>query len=238
MANFNTHISVAFVASGVTGLVIYKAGMLTAPEFLWCVMTGTIGGLLPDIDLDHSVPAKVGFNVAALLSAFIMVIVFASYLSLVELGVTWGLTYFTVRYGVFNLFIQLTVHRGIVHSVPYLAIMAMGLVYASFYWLKHGAVFSWFLGAFLLFGALVHLVLDEAYSVNVLGLSVKKSFGTALKFFRVQQLWWYVGLYVILLLMIIFAPPFKLFWQTLNDPISWLILKKNFLPTGMRLPNI
>ena len=42
MANFNTHISVAFVASGVTGLVIYKAGMLTAPEYLMCVVAGTI----------------------------------------------------------------------------------------------------------------------------------------------------------------------------------------------------
>ena len=52
MANFNTHISVAFVASGVTGLVIYKAGMLIAPEYLMCVVAGTIGGLLPDIDLE------------------------------------------------------------------------------------------------------------------------------------------------------------------------------------------
>lgn len=238
MANFNTHISVAFVASGVAGLVIYKAGMLTAPEFLTCVLTGTIGGLLPDIDLDHSVPATIGFNLVSLLTAFLIVIILSGQLSLAELALTWLATYLLMRYGVFNLYSKLTVHRGIVHSIPYLAIMAMGLVYASFYGFKHGVVISWFLGLFLLFGALIHLLLDEIFSVNLLGLSVKKSFGTAFKVFDVKQTWWYVGLYALLAVMIVFAPPFKVFWHTLNDPISWFILKKNLLPTGMALPNI
>jgi hypothetical protein len=42
----------------------------------------------------------------------------------------------------------------------------------------------------------------------------------------------------VLAAMIVFAPPFKVFWQTLQDPISWLILKKNILPTAINLPNI
>ena len=128
MANFNTHISVAFVASGVTGLVIYKAGMLTAPEYLMCVVAGTIGGLLPDIDLDHSVPATVGFNVVSLLTAFFIVILCVGQFSLVALAGLWLASYLLMRYGVFNLYSKLTVHRGIVHSIPYLGIMAMTLV--------------------------------------------------------------------------------------------------------------
>lgn len=238
MANFNTHISVAFVASGITGLVVYKAGMLTAPEFLMCVLTGTIGGLLPDIDLDHSVPATVGFNLVSLLTAFLIVILLSGQLSLAELMLTWLVTYLLMRYGVLNLYSQFTVHRGIVHSIPYLGIMAMALVYASFYGLKNGVVISWFLGVFLMFGAIIHLLLDEIFSVNLLGLSVKKSFGTAFKVFNIQQVWWYVGLYAVLVAMIFFAPPFKVFWHTLHDPISWFILKKNLLPTGMTLPKL
>lgn len=238
MANFNTHISVAFVASGITGLVIYKAGMLTAPEYLMCVVAGTIGGLLPDIDLDHSVPATVGFNVVSLLTAFFIVILCVGQFSLVALAGLWLVSYLLMRYGVFNLYSKLTVHRGIVHSIPYLGIMAMTLVYASFYGFKQGAVISWFLGLFLMFGAIVHLLLDEMFSVNLLGLSVKKSFGTAFKVFKFDQIGWYLGLYAVLAALIVFAPPFKLFWQTLQDPISWLILKKNILPTAINLPNI
>ena len=116
--------------------------------------------------------------------------------------------------------------------------MAMTLVYASFYGFKQGAVISWFLGLFLMFGAIVHLLLDEMFSVNLLGLSVKKSFGTAFKVFKFDQVGWYLGLYAVLAALIVFAPPFKVFWQTLQDPISWLILKKNILPTAINLPNI
>lgn len=230
MANFNTHISVAFVASGVGALVLYKAGMLTGTEFFLCTLTGTVGGLLPDIDLNHAVPAKVGFNVVSLLTAFATVIYWSGSLSLMELIATWILTYVIMRYGVFNIFSSLTVHRGIVHSIPYMLILALGVVYASFYMLGQGVVFSWFLGLFLFFGTLVHLTLDEVYSVNVFGLSVKKSFGTAFKFFDRKQIWWYVGLYALLVVMLMFAPNFKLFWQTITDPISWMILKGNLLP--------
>lgn len=233
MANFNTHISVAFVASGMTALLFYKAGMLSGAQFLLCCVVGTVGGLLPDIDLDHSVPARIGFNVMSLLTAFGMVIYWAGVLSLAVLMVVWALTYIIMRYGVFNLFSTLTVHRGIVHSIPYMAIVALGAVYASFYGLKYGVVLSWFLGGFLFFGSLVHLILDEVYSVNVFGLRLKKSFGTALKVFDSQQKWWYVGLYTLILLLLLFAPNFHLFWQTVTDPISWLILKDNLMPTSL-----
>lgn len=236
MANFNTHLSVAFVASGISALVLYKAGILVGMEFLLCTMVGTVGGLLPDIDLDHSVPAKIGFNVLALLTAFLMVMYWSSQLSLVFLMVVWLLTYLIMRYGVFNLFSSLTVHRGVVHSLPYLGIVALLLVDIGFYLMKYTAVLSWTLGLFLFFGSLIHLILDEIYSVNVFGLKLKKSFGTALKVFEKQRIGLYLMLYVIMVVLLVFSPPFKLFWHTLTDPISWLILKKNLLPSTLISP--
>lgn len=236
MANFNTHLSVAFVASGMSALVLHKAGILTGAEFLLCTVVGTLGGLLPDIDLDSSVPARIGFNVLALLTAFLVVMYWTTVMSLASLMVVWLLTYVIMRYGVFNLFSSLTVHRGVVHSLPYLAIMALLLVDMSFYGLKYSAVLSWSLGVFLLAGSLIHLVLDEVYSVNVFGLKLKKSSGTAFKIFEYKRRWLYLGLYAALMVLVIFAPPFDLFWHTLTDPMTWLMLKKNLLPNGVSLP--
>lgn len=233
MANFNTHISVAFLASSFAGVVAYKAGMLTAPEFLLCGVVGTVGGLLPDIDLDHSVPAQVGFNVASLLMAFALVIYWSAQASIVGLVLVGVVSYAVMRWGVFRVFSKITVHRGIVHSVPYMAMLALIVVDTSFYAMKNTAVLSWFLGLFLFFGTMVHLLLDEMYSVNVFGLKVKKSFGTAFKFFDKSQLIWYTGLYALLAVMLTFAPPWHLFWQNLTDPVTWALLKKSLLPASL-----
>lgn len=230
MANFHTHFTVACVASAAASLVIYKAGMVSGTEFVLCAVTGTVGGLLPDIDLDHSLPARVGFSLLSILVAFGLVIYWSSRLSLLSLCALGLLVYAIMRYGVLATFSRLTVHRGMVHSLPYMAVLAMGLVYVSFFGLKNGVVVSWFLGAFLWCGALIHLLLDELYSVNVFGLRLKKSFGTAFKVFERKRARWYVGLYALLAVLVVFAPPFALFWQTVTDPMSWRILQANLLP--------
>ena len=64
----------------------------------------------------------------------------------------------------------------------------------------------------------------------------KKSFGTAFKVFKFDQIGWYLGLYAVLAALIVFFRRLKLFWQTLQDPISWLIFKEKYLPTAINLP--
>lgn len=230
MANFNTHISVAIIASSAAALIVYKAGILTTSEFLLCSLMGTLGGLLPDIDLDHAVPARVGFNVVAMLAGFAAVVYWVRVLSVAELVVIAGLVYAAVRWGVFGLFNRLSHHRGMVHSVPYMAILAVSLVMLMYHGLRWSATSSWLMGLFLWCGALLHLLLDEMFSVNVFGLKLKKSFGSAFKFFDFQQPAWYIGLYALLGAMLYMAPPFSVFWHTLTDPVSWLILKSALLP--------
>lgn len=44
MANFNTHLNVAFMVSGTLSLTVYKAGLIDDSGFLVCVALGTIGG--------------------------------------------------------------------------------------------------------------------------------------------------------------------------------------------------
>ena len=89
---------------------------------------------------------------------------------------------------------------------------------------------SWFYGLFLFGGAMVHLALDELYSVNLMGMKMKRSSGTAMKFYQHKDKWWYLLLYAVLALLVYFAPPFDAFWQQLRDPAPWAQLKVGLLP--------
>lgn len=232
MANFSTHVTVAFLASASAALIGFKAGLLNTTEFLGCALAGTLGGLLPDIDLDHAVPARIGFNLVSLFMAFATVVYWVRVMSVAELAAIGALAYVIVRFGVFGLFNRLSHHRGLVHSLPYMAILALGLILLAYHGWHWSAGSSWFLGLFLWCGAILHLILDEVYSVNIFGLKVKKSFGSAFKVFERAQWGWYVLLYVLVGILLVWAPPFRVFWHNLTDPVSWLILKQSLWPTA------
>lgn len=230
MANFNTHLNVAFMVSGTLSLTVYKAGLIDDSGFLMCVALGTIGGLLPDLDSDNSTPIKLGFNIISFIFAFGLVMHWRSELSLLALIVLWLIGYGFMRYVVFSVFTTITVHRGVIHSVPYMAILGLGLTCLSYYGLQLPLTTSWFYGSFLFIGALVHLLLDELYSVNLSNMKMKRSSGTAMKFYQHKDKWWYLLLYATVVLLVYAAPPFELFWSRLSDPSAWAQLKVGMLP--------
>lgn len=211
MANFNTHLTAGvIISSAVAGLGFYFQlyGLTTA---VLCVMVGTLGSLLPDIDLDSSKPAKQGFFTLSLISSTLITIIYANrYQSgqlLLHSLLIWAIGFVIMR-GATELFSRLTVHRGMVHSVPYMAVFALGVVYGAFYGLKLTAFVSWIFGMMLFIGAMVHLALDEIYSVNIYGLRLKKSAGTAMKFIEKDKLIWYAGLYSLIAALCYKAPPY------------------------------
>ena len=230
MANFNTHLNVAFMVSGTLSLTVYKAGLIDDSGFLMCVALGTIGGLLPDLDSDNSTPIKLGFNIISFVFAFGLVMHWRSELSLLALIVLWLIGYGFMRYVVFSVFTTITVHRGVIHSVPYMAILGLGLTCLSYYGLQLPLTISWFYGSFLFIGALVHLLLDELYSVNLSNMKMKRSSGTAMKFYQHKDKWWYLLLYATVVLLVYAAPPFELFWSRLSNPSAWAQLKVGMLP--------
>ena len=230
MANFKTHLNGAFAVSGVLGLVSYKAGLVNGHEFLICVALGTIGGLLPDIDSDHSTPIKLGFDAASLIVAFALVIHWRIQLSLLALVALWLAGYGVMRYGVFAVFQKLTVHRGIIHSIPYMLVLALALICLNYYLFNTPLILSWLYGTFLLIGALVHLGLDEAYSVELLNRRMERSSGTAMKFYQQKQHYYYLALYMLIAATLYIAPPFAPFWHRVSDPMTWLLLKQGLLP--------
>lgn len=208
MANFNTHLSIALAVSSSLATAGLMFGVYGFFEMILLAVIGMIGGLLPDIDLDKAKISQMAFTVASVFGAsfFSLLIYHSSKTSLDNLMIIWGVLVLVLKFVVFGLFSKFTRHRGMVHSVPYMAVLALLFVWLAFFVLGISDKLSWLFGVFLFIGSIVHLILDEIYSVNIYGLKVKKSFGTALKFFESKKPLQYAILYLILVGLWVFSP--------------------------------
>lgn len=189
MANFNTHLNIAVVSTGLTAAVLLSAGHISLNNAIWLWFLGTIGGLLPDIDSDNSTSLDILFNLFAL-SAVLIVINYITadefqQITLVELIALPLLVYVIMKYIVRPLFEKVTVHRGSCHSLLFLlliALITMQIVWRStIHVSEQSIIIAWLSGGFIFIGGVVHLTLDEIYSVDLSNLRIKRSFGTALK---------------------------------------------------------
>ena len=97
-----------------------------------------------------------------------------------------GVIYVAIRFGLSHFLRHYTVHRGMFHSFPSMAIFGE-LTYLLFY--GESMFVRLFMVSAVCLGFFIHLLLDEIYSVEWDGRPrVKKSFGTAMKF--VGNGWW------------------------------------------------
>jgi hypothetical protein len=182
MASFRTHLAVSTglgIAYG--GGALYFWGM-DMPTALGAAFLAAASGMLPDLDSDSGVPARMLFGAASVIVPLILLrrLLRFYHLPIEQLLLALFAIHFLVRYGVAFAFKKLTVHRGMFHSVP--AMLICGLVTFLLY---HDPVpfFRVYLAGAVVLGFLSHLVLDELWSVNLAGISLKQSAGTALKFF-------------------------------------------------------
>jgi hypothetical protein len=188
MANFNTHLSIAAAASSGVALISVNVHLIAITDMPWLVFLGTVGGMLPDIDADNSRPVKLLFNVLALMGVAAALQVFeGKYISYQLLSIA-GVTYLVIRYGVYALFNNLTVHRGVFHSLMAAVFFALLMTCVSYYFIHWDALHAWLNGLFIALGYIVHLLLDEFCSVNLSNARIKKSFGTALKLFSYSNI--------------------------------------------------
>jgi len=183
MANFQTHVGTAAVLG-----VAYGAAGALLWQYDWGVVllaTGLtmLGGMLPDLDSDSGRPVRE----LSTLAAFIFPILFIPRLR------HWGLTIeqgfviiiganLLIRYGLAAIIRRISVHRGMFHSLPALAIsgLAVFLVYHNDNYMER-----YYLAGSVMIGFLSHLVLDELYAVNFNGIIFKfnKFAGSAIKFY-------------------------------------------------------
>ncbi len=209
MANFKGHIATSAslgVAYGAWGSMYL--GMDWGPALLGAGLT-TLGGLLPDLDSDSGVPVRELFNLAgALLPVLLLPRLHAGQLSPDQIVVVLAGVYLVVRFGLSQLFKRLTVHRGMFHSVP--AMLIAGLAVFLLYHNPDANRRAYMAGGTML-GFLSHLVLDEMFAVDFMGLTprLNKYAGSALKFWSKS---WTATL-ITYLILILLALPVLVIWE-------------------------
>ena len=223
MADFKTHISVAAGASFVAGLSAYTLGMATIPQTLFIIMLGGIGGILPDIDSPHSTSKEWVFSILGATTALIFM-----FSLIVELGILLSVflsicIYIAIVKYLKDMLGKFCVHRGVIHSLP------VGLIFASVIVIlvnviTNELIFAWLSGLFLCFGFLIHLLLDECYSVDLSGAKLKKSFGTALSIFSHKNFMAYLIAYGLLVGLFFLLPK-----DNLTPLLQSKLIMKNIL---------
>jgi len=189
MANFNTHLNVAALLTGLSSASLVAAGHVELNTAIWLWFLGTMGGLLPDIDSDNSTSLDTIFN----LFAFAIILIVMRYiidedmgdLSFLKVIAIPVVTYGVMKYGLRTIFERLTVHRGSCHSLLFLALCGLMTtqIIANVDGIDSNKADSlaWLSGGFVFLGGFIHLLLDEIYSVDLRNIKIKRSFGTALK---------------------------------------------------------
>lgn len=179
MAAFREHIMFSTVLGVGYAVGLKTVGYEPSHALLAGGLCG-VAGMLPDLDSDSGKPVREMFGFLATVSALI----FFHRLGDGDLEYRMLLAaclYLFIRFGFSYIFKQLTVHRGMCHSIP--AALIAGLsTFLIFSNMEHKGSLA--MAGGVLIGFLSHLVLDEIYAVgfNGLKLKVNQFAGSALKF--------------------------------------------------------
>jgi len=231
MANFNTHLMGAAAVSGLAATVLVMAGAAPHQAVIGYFFLGVIGGLLPDIDLPTSVPVRIAFMALAVIAGFLVVFTFGRRYSLVELVILWMAAFFLIRYGIFSLLDRFTAHRGLIHTVPMGIGLGLVTTASAYHVFAASVIHSWLCGTFVTLGFIVHLLLDEFYSVDLFGRKLlKSSFGTAFSFGSLNQPVGTVTLYLVVVGLFLACPHPKPFTDFILNRDTYRGVTQRLLP--------
>ncbi len=232
MANFATHIGAGTVVCGALATITLAADVIAPENLIAVTLAGVLGSVLPDIDLKDSRASRALFSGLAVFFSFCVLFINAGYYSIAELWLLWLGSFLMVRYAAEALFHRFSYHRGIWHS----------LVAGFFFWFLTAIVFyyilgvhegvAWLAGGFMFVGYLTHLVLDEMYSVNLMGQRLKRSFGSALKFFDARKPGDSATVSTLAVILFLLAPPSGPFVEGISSKQLWTGLQQRFLPNN------
>lgn len=176
MASFKQHTSFSGLAGIILIPVLLLWGHVGLSDALLIALWCWFAGLLPDIDCDTGRPLDLIFTQLAACLPFLVVVQLPTGTQLSTITLVFIATYYVVLYPLKKIFEKYSRHRGIFHSIP------MGLFIAALVVLAYRPEghLAWLIGGGVLVGYLSHLLLDEIFSIDLLKVRVKRSFGTAL----------------------------------------------------------
>lgn len=181
MAGFQTHVTVSTFTGVAYGLWGWQCG---ATEETCILAAGlcSVSGMLPDLDSETGRPVQEMSCFAAAVIPMLMLERFENFGWSREMMVlAAAVIYVAVRFGVAEVFKRYTVHRGMWHSIP--ACISCGLL-AFLIVAGQDLAPRMFKAGGIALGFFSHLLIDEIWSLRLRSgrLNIKKSFGTALKF--------------------------------------------------------
>lgn len=195
MANFKTHISASGVLGvGYAGVANFYFGVPLPTAVLAGGLCG-VSGMLPDLDSDSGVPLRESIAFAAAVVPMLLV----DRLEQLQLGheaivLVGALLYILVRFVFASWLKRYTVHRGMFHSIP------AGIIFAEVAFLlcnNPDINLRLYMAGGVLAGFMSHLLLDEFYSIEWYRgrMRLKRSFGTAVKFWSPSSTWANISTY-------------------------------------------
>lgn len=184
MAGFKSHLFLGIAGSGALATAGYFKGYIDLRDAGAVTILGTLGGLLPDLDSDTGKPLEFLFQ---LLSVMVPILLYSHVkkyygndLTLMLLFFTLG--YLAVQYLLCPIIKKLTVHRGIMHSIPF-AVLCGQVTFLLFASAPQRVALYCAIAVFS--GAMIHLLADEFYSISFKGFKLRfnRASGTALAFY-------------------------------------------------------
>lgn len=206
MASFEQHINGSVVATGVFIIPLHDAGLLDISQSIIVLALGIVGGILPDLDADNSKPIQIVFKILSIFLPLLALLTFSPDVPLSYLGIIWILLGFILHLTLFKFLLSLTHHRGVFHTIPMGVFFAQIVFFIFERTLGFSLEFSTLSGLFLFYGFIIHLLLDELVSLNVFGIRVKHSFGTALKLYDKHNLKGTTLLYIVIISFFLLVP--------------------------------
>ena len=186
MSDFNTHVWSGFVTGACVAAteMVFNPGALSDVQLAAVSLVAVIGGVLPDLDSDTGKPLAILFGLLSLIAPTVALKFWGRYhvLTLEFLICYFALAYFLINFVLCRMVKRLTVHRGIMHSIPFVMLCGTG---TFFLFLPSGKSMALATGISVFAGGITHLVMDEIHSLSwpsgILP-RMSKSTGTALKF--------------------------------------------------------
>ncbi|MDO5565176.1 MAG: metal-dependent hydrolase [Planctomycetia bacterium] len=212
MAGYSTHLTCSTAAGIAIGVGAHCFGSAPFADSCLAAVLCSIGGILPDIDSKTSISFQRCLSIVAGFSALMLVSRLRDFPMTPESVVVIGGGAFVFTYTVIGTLIKrFTRHRGMCHSIP-MALIASEVIYILSSGKEEERLFK---ASAMFVGVLVHLLLDEFYSVQLGGgtnnssdsgkskktVYIKKSFGTAIKMLDFDNIKATVFIYVLLALV-------------------------------------
>jgi membrane-bound metal-dependent hydrolase YbcI (DUF457 family) len=204
VADFKTHITASTVAGAAYGYWGASTQGMPLESSLVAFGLCSVSGMLPDLDSDSGVPLRETTMFASAVVPMLALHRFRALgMSPETMVLAAGLIYVLLRFVVAEFFKRYTVHRGMWHSIP--AAASAGLL-AYLIMPSHQEEIRIYKTLAVVLGFMIHLILDEIWAIQFRGgrFRLKKSFGTALKFWG-PKLWSNVSVYGKLILLIYLA---------------------------------